>query len=111
VIKGPGGNSNIEESKYSMVITKILIEPLNKGDLRAYVSIVFDDCFAIHGLKIVHTPDGLRVAMPSHRMEDGGCVDIAFPINSETRKWLEARIITAYAELLVTEAPETRKIQ
>jgi stage V sporulation protein G len=33
--------------------------------LRAYASIVFDDCFAVHDLKLIEGPRGLFVAMPS----------------------------------------------
>jgi SpoVG len=40
-----------------MEITEVTIEPVDEGDLRAHVSIVFDNCFAVHGLKIIRWPE------------------------------------------------------
>ena len=37
----------------SMQITETTIRPINDGIVRAYVDIVFDNCFMIEGIKII----------------------------------------------------------
>ena len=59
------------------------------GKLKAYVDITFDECFVIHGLKVIEGQNGLFVAMPSRRMPNGEFKDIAHPITELTRVILE----------------------
>ncbi|MBP1626180.1 MAG: septation protein spoVG [Holophagaceae bacterium] len=78
-------------------VTDIRINKV-EGDekLRAFVSIVIDDCFLVGDLRVVEGEDGYFVAMPSKRKRDGSYKDTAYPLSQEVREALELQILTAY---------------
>jgi stage V sporulation protein G len=77
-------------------ITQVKVFPVDQEKLRAYVSIVLDECFLISDLKIIQGPGGLFVSMPSKRRKTGEFKDIAHPLNRETRERMEKRILAEY---------------
>jgi len=79
-----------------MKITEIKVFPLAEDKLKAYVSIVLDDCFVVRDLKVISGNGGLFVAMPSKRRKDGVFKDIAHPLNQSTREEMERQILDAY---------------
>ena len=80
-----------------MKISNIVFKKLNTdGKQKALVSVIIDDCFAIHEIKIIQTNEKSFIAMPSSVNEDGVHKDIVHPINKEARKALEYAILTAY---------------
>ena len=81
-----------------MKITEIKVYPVNEDRLKAYVTIIIEDCFVIRDLKIILGNAGLFVAMPSKKKKDGTFKDIAHPLNSDTRKELEEAIFKAYED-------------
>ena len=83
-----------------MVITEVRVFPVNEEKLRAYVTITFDQCFVIRDLKIIQGATGLFVSMPSKKRKDGTYRDIAHPINNETRKMIEEKIIAEYQKMV-----------
>lgn len=86
-----------------MEITEVTVFIRNEERLKAFVNVVFDNCFIIRGLKIIDGPNGFFVSMPSRRMEDGTYRDITHPITIEFREKLEKAILDRYFELLKTE--------
>ncbi len=83
-----------------MEITEIKIFPVNEEKLKAYVTIILDNCFVVRDLKVINGTTGLFVAMPSKKRKDGAFKDIAHPLNNETRAMMENKILDAYnAEL------------
>ncbi len=78
-------------------ITDVRINKV-EGDekLRAFASLVLDDCFLVGDLRVVEGEDGYFVSMPSKRKRDGSFKDIAFPLNNETREAIEQRVLLAY---------------
>lgn len=83
-----------------MEVTEVRVFPVDEEKLRAYVTITFDHCFVIRDLKIINGTAGLFVSMPSKRRKDGTYRDIAHPINNETRKMIEEKIIAEYRKVL-----------
>ena len=83
-----------------MEITEIKIFSVNEDKLKAYVTIIFDNCFVVRDLKIINGNTGLFVAMPSKKRKDGTFRDIAHPLNSEMRNALEKMILLSYEEEL-----------
>ena len=83
-----------------MQVTDIRISPNTDPKLRAFVSVTFDDCFVVRGLKVIETAGRCFVAMPSRRKLDGSHQDIAHPIHSQARQAIEARVLRAYERLL-----------
>lgn len=83
--------------------TRIRIVKKEDGKLKAVASIIIDDCFAIHDIKIIEGNDGEFIAMPSRKTPDGEYKDIAHPINSQTRSFVEQTILNAYLAALRKE--------
>ncbi|MBM4303928.1 MAG: septation regulator SpoVG [Deltaproteobacteria bacterium] len=83
-----------------MEITEIKIFPVNEDKLKAYVTIIFENCFVVRDLKIINGNTGLFVAMPSKKRKDGTFRDIAHPLNSEMRNAMEKQILKSYEEEL-----------
>lgn len=79
-----------------MNITEIKIYPVDEDKLKAYVTIVLDNSFAIRDLKIISGNSGLFVAMPSKKRKDGTYKDIAHPLNQDARTEMEKKILNAY---------------
>ena len=68
----------------------------NDPRLKAYVIITIDGCFVIRDIKIIAGEEGLFVAMPSKKTKIGKYLDIAHPINKETRDEMEEIVLSAY---------------
>jgi stage V sporulation protein G len=84
-----------------MEITQVRVFPVEDGKLKAFVSIVIDDCFVVSDIKIIDGTSGFFISMPSKKSRSGTFRDIAHPLNTETRRMLEERIIDEY-NLVVT---------
>ena len=79
-----------------MEITDVRVYPARDEKVRAFVSIVFDRCFMVNDIKVIQGKDGLFVSMPSRKRKSGEFKDVAHPLNAETRKWVEERILGVY---------------
>ena len=88
-----------------MKITSVNVRKVEKegSRMKGKASILLDDSFAIHDIRIIEGDNGLFIAMPSRQTATGGYRDIAHPINAETRQIFEKEIIEAY-ENAETEA-------
>lgn len=87
-----------------MNITQVKVFPVAEEKLKAYVSIVLDECFLVSDLKVIQGPNGLFISMPSKRKKNGEFKDVAHPLNRETRERMERRILEEY-EKVKLEAP------
>ncbi|MGH7831546.1 MAG: septation regulator SpoVG [Candidatus Binatia bacterium] len=83
-----------------MEVTEVRVFPVDEEKLRAYVTITFDHCFVIRDLKIIRGTSGLFVSMPSKKRKDGSYKDIAHPLNNETRRMIEEKVIAEYEKAL-----------
>jgi stage V sporulation protein G len=83
-----------------MEITQIRVFLVDEEKLKAFVSIVFDDCFAVSDIKVIQGNHGLFVSMPSKRRKNGTFRDIAHPLNNETRRMIEESIIGEYRRVI-----------
>ncbi|MDX8336793.1 MULTISPECIES: septation regulator SpoVG [Cetobacterium] len=75
----------------------------NELKLKAYADVTFEECFVIHGLKVIDGQKGMFVAMPSRKMPDGEYKDIAHPITPELRKDITDSVIAKYKEVMEQE--------
>ena len=89
-----------------MDITDVRVSLRNEDRLKAFVTITFDDCFVVRGLKIIDGQDGLFVAMPSRRRPDGQFQDVAHPIHRRMRARLEESILAEYERVLAEGGEE-----
>jgi stage V sporulation protein G len=80
-----------------MEITDIRIRKVSsEGKLKAYVTVTFDECFVVHNVKVIEGKTGVFIAMPSRKTKTGEYKDVAHPINSEFRTYLQSRILKDY---------------
>lgn len=83
-----------------MEVTDVRVFPVDEEKLKAFVSIIFDDCFVVSDIKIINGNNGLFISMPSKKRKNGTFRDIAHPLNNETRKMIEDRVLARYQEVL-----------
>jgi len=80
-------------------ITRVEIRPMkDEGNLKSFCSVVFDDVFIIHSVKVIEGSNGLFVAMPSREVGDGEYRDTAHPIDNDFRLELEKKVLEKYRE-------------
>lgn len=88
-----------------MEITEVRVYPVREEKLKAFVSVVFDRCFMVNDIKVIQGKEGLFISMPSRRKKNGEFKDVAHPLNQDTRKWVEERILGEYRAALDGKAP------
>jgi stage V sporulation protein G len=91
-----------------MEVTDVRVFPVEEEKLKAFVSIIFDDCFVVSDIKIINGNNGLFISMPSKKRKNGTFRDIAHPLNNETRRMIEEKILAKYHEAL-SQPPELLK--
>jgi len=84
-----------------MEITEIKIRRINlESQIKAIVSVTFDQAFVVHDIKVIELQDKLIAAMPSRKTPQGKYKDIVHPINVQMRDSLQAAIIEKYEQEL-----------
>lgn len=83
-----------------MDITEIKIFAVDEKRVKAYSSVVFDECFIVRDLKVIQGDTKLFVAMPSKKMKDGSYRDTVHPLNNDMRNKIESSVLAAYEEEL-----------
>jgi stage V sporulation protein G len=81
-----------------MEVTEVKIFPVQEDRLKAYATIIFDHCFVVRDLKVISGNNGLFVAMPSKKRKDGTYRDTAHPLNNETRRMIESKVLEEYSK-------------
>lgn len=81
-----------------MKITSVNVRKIEKENsrMKGIASVLIDDSFAVHDIRIIEGDNGLFIAMPSRKTATGGYRDIAHPINPEGRAMFEEVIFEAY---------------
>ena len=81
-----------------MKITSVNVRKIEKegSRMKGIASVLLDDSFAVHDIRIIEGDNGLFIAMPSRKTATGGYRDIAHPINPEGRAMFEEAILEAY---------------
>ena len=81
-----------------MKVTSVNVRKIEKegSRMKGIASVLLDDSFAVHDIRIIEGDNGLFIAMPSRKTATGGYRDIAHPINPEVRAMFEESILEAY---------------
>ena len=92
-----------------MQITDIKIRKFfEEGPMKAIVSVTFDDCLAVHDIKVIYARERFFIVMPSRKNLDGTFRDIVHPINADFRREIEEAVIDAYhVQLALAETENT----
>jgi stage V sporulation protein G len=93
-----------------MEITEVRITPAKGGKIRAFASIVIDDCFIVNDLRVVEGREGqVFVTMPARKVRNGQLRDIAHPLNSDTRAAVEEKVLEEFHRAADSQAIPTRE--
>ncbi len=81
-----------------MKITSVTVRKITKENsrLRGIASVLLDDAFAIHDIRIIEGDNGLFIAMPSRQTSTGEYRDVCHPINPDVRSEFTEAIIDEY---------------
>ena len=81
-----------------MKITSVNVRKIEKegSRMKGIASVLLDDSFAVHDIRVIEGDNGLFIAMPSRKTAAGGYRDIAHLFNPEVRAMFEEAIIDAY---------------
>lgn len=81
-----------------MTITSVSVRKVEKDGsrMKGIASVLLDDAFAVHDIRIIEGDNGLFIAMPSRKTATGGYRDIAHPINPDVRKQFEEAILEEF---------------
>ena len=84
--------------EYYMKITSVKVHKFNKegSRMKGIASVLLDDSFAVHDIRIIEGDNGLFIAMPSRKIANGSYRDIAHPINPEVRAMFEQATLEEY---------------
>ena len=76
-----------------MKITSVNVRKIEKegSRMKGIASVLLDDSFAVHDIRIIEGDNGLFIAMPSRKTATGGYRD-----NPEVRAMFEEAILEAY---------------
>lgn len=83
-----------------MKVTDVRISLNSEQDksLKASASVTFDECFVVHGIKVVQAKNGnIFVSMPQTKVGDK-YKDICHPINTDFRNYVAEEVMKAYNE-------------
>ena len=88
-----------------MQITSVKVHKTEKENsrMRGIATVVIDDSFAVHDIRIIEGENSLFIAMPSRKTATGDYRDIAHPINSDARKMFEDAILDEYKKVESSE--------
>lgn len=67
------------------------------GNRLAHATITIDDAFVVKGFSVLNSSNGIFVAMPQEKGNDGNYYDKAFPITADARKIIQQAVIEAYS--------------
>lgn len=81
-----------------MQLTDIKVRKIfdDESPMKAVVSVTFDDCLALHDIKVIYAKGKHFIVMPSKKNADSTYRDIVHPINAAFREKLEGMVLDAY---------------
>ncbi len=81
-----------------MKITSVSVRKIAKENsrLRGIASVLIDDSFAVHDIRIIEGDNGLFIAMPSRKTATGEYKDVCHPINPDVRTLFTEAILDEY---------------
>ncbi|MTV49088.1 septation regulator SpoVG [Heliobacillus mobilis] len=80
-----------------MMVTNVKLKKFDaERKVKAVVSVTLDNAFVVHDIKVVESPKGLIVTMPSRKIRSGGYRDIAHPISQEAREMISKAVLDTF---------------
>ena len=94
-----------ERGAQKMQITDVRLRKVNSENrMKAVASVTFDNEFVVHDIKVIESQNGLFIAMPSRKTQDGEFKDVVHPLNTETREQIRDIVLKAFEEAKKAQA-------
>lgn len=91
-----------------MEITRVTVREIDMNMVKGMASIIIDDCFVVHDLRVVDGDRGFFVAMPSRKLPNGDFKDIAHPLNAETRDKIQRAVLNEFFRMKKEKGEEIK---
>jgi stage V sporulation protein G len=88
-----------------MEVTRVKIQRTDDELVRAYVDITLNNCWVIHGLKVIRYSSGYLVAMPRNKRGDG-TQEVVLPTDNETQKVIHEAVMAEYRKATAGPVPK-----
>ena len=85
------------------------VREIDMNMVKGIASIILDDCFVVHDLRVVDGDRGYFVAMPSRKLPNGDFKDIAHPLNSETREKIQEAVLREFFKMRNDQGEQPRE--
>lgn len=85
------------------------VREIDMNMVKGIASIILDDCFVVHDLRVVDGDRGYFVAMPSRKLPNGDFKDIAHPLNSETREKIQEAVLREFFKMRKEQGEQPRE--
>lgn len=84
-----------------MQITDVRVKKVsgNEGKVKATCSVVFDEMFVVHDIRVIEGVRGVFVSMPRRKTGANEYRDLAHPITAEARTLLQNAVLQAYNDM------------
>ncbi len=69
-----------------------------QGKLKATASVVFNEEFVVHDIRVIEGHRGLFVAMPSRKGADGAFRDTCHPLTPQLRTHIQDAVLAQYGK-------------
>jgi stage V sporulation protein G len=90
-------------------VTEVRISPAKGGKVRAFASVVFDDCFIVNDLRVIEGREGqVFVTMPARKTRNGQMRDTAHPLDNATREMIEEKVLSEFNSAVSNRAVPER---
>lgn len=88
-----------------MKITDIKVIPVDDNTrLKAFVTIMVDECMVIRDVKVIEGNSRLFIAMPAKKLRNGSYQDVAHPLDFSTREMFEREVLNEYRRTVGEES-------
>lgn len=94
-----------------MEITRVTVREIDMNMVKGIASIIIDDCFVVHDLRVVDGDRGFFVAMPSRKLPNGDFKDIAHPLNAETRDKIQRAVLNEFFRMKREKGEEVKGLE
>ncbi len=82
-----------------LAVTDVQVRLVDNERLRGWATITLNRSFVVKGIRIIQGKTRIFVAMPSKQQKDGRYQDIAHPITSDFRDYLEHCVLEVFNRL------------
>ena len=92
-----------------MTITDVRVKPINTNNsaLKAIASITIEGDFVVHDVKLIqNAANEYFISMPSKKDKEGVHRDVAHPIKTSAREYIQNLILEKYHEVMAQEIIE-----